>query len=124
MRDPGSTDLDDECRVFSRYLIGALPGDYILAKYRDAHARLPALGGGAPARFDALLLALSARRPILARLVDSYARVFIRHSRVRVKLVVLLAILECSPPTSPHFDGPDTTSLTMLALRTLRDGLA
>ena len=85
--------LDHECSVFSRYLIGQPPSVYVLNKYRDAHAKLPSLRDEETEPFDALLIWLACRNPFLTKLVDSYSRVLFKRSRVRTKLVVLLAIL-------------------------------
>ena len=117
------TALDRECRVFSRYLIGQFPSAYVLDKYRDAHAKLPGLRDGKAGHFDALLICLACRSPLLTRLADSYSRVLFKHSRVRTKLVVLLAILECCASSHRYFDRPEPCGKAMLFLMTLVHGL-
>lgn len=126
MSGPGplAEPLDRECRVFTRYLIGDDPGAYVLGKYREAHARLSALAEPPRDRFDELLDALAAGHPALTRLVDAYARVFRRAARVRVKLVVLLAILECAPESHQHLDPPGSFGLARVGVSLLRDGVA
>lgn len=116
LRDTAGDSLDAECVAFTRYLCGQAPTDYVRLKYREAHARLGALGGTLADPFDAVLLRL-ARRPGLTRLADAYARAFAVRSRVRVKLIVLLAILESCEPTHHHFDGPDACGAPRLVLR-------
>ena len=125
MGDPQSAPnaLDRECSVFSRYLIGQLPSAYVLDKYRDAHAKLPCLRDGEAGPFDAWLICLACRSPLLTRLVDSYSRVLFKHSRVRTKLVVLLAILESCAPSHSYFDRPEPCGKAMLFLMTLYHGL-
>ena len=116
------TALDRECRVFSRYLIGQSPSAYVLGKYRDAHAKLPDLRDGAPAPFDALLIRLAGWNPFLTRLVDSYACVLFKPSRVRTKLVVLLAILESCAPSHRSFDLAEPGGKAMIFLIALYHG--
>lgn len=60
--------------------------------------------------FETLLVTLARQGRLLTRLVDAYTRVFHRRARVRVKLVVLLAILECGPPGADRVDGPVSSS--------------
>jgi len=126
MRDsrPTQNSFDRECSVFSRYLIGQPPSAYVLSKYRDAHAKLPGLRNGAGGPFDALLIRLASWNPFLTRLVDSHARVFFKHSCVRTKLVVLLAILESSAPSHRYFDLSEPCGKATLFLMTLYHGLA
>lgn len=55
-------------------------------------------------RFDRLLLAVSARGPLWARLADSYASRWRKNSSVRRKLILTLALLECAPPSFENLD--------------------
>jgi len=116
--------LDRECAVFARYLCGQPPTDYVRRKYREAHARLDALAKPPADRFDEVLVALARRRPALTRLADAYARMCAPRARVRVKLVVLLAILESCAPSHRYFDAPDAGGLPALALRAAGHALA
>ena len=54
---------------------------------------------------------LSARSPLLVRLADAYASLFLKHSLLRKKLILLLAILENAPPAQAKFDHPDSAKL-------------
>ena len=89
--------------MYTRYLTGQWPTEYVVEKYRDFHA----LGGWKPDAFDSFLVETSARGVWRARLVDSYASRFQRDSVVRKKLVLTLAILECVPPFSTRLDTVD-----------------
>lgn len=94
--------LEKECRSYCRYLAGCRPAPYVITKYLDFHQKI----GNAKAadRFDLLLVSLSARGPLWARLADSYATQWNKNSLLRRKLVVTLAILECAPPTFEKLD--------------------
>src|SRR5262249_37519982 len=80
---------------------GQAPTPYVIEKYRAFHERV---GIQAGSRFDQWLVAMSARGPGWTRLADSYATVFLRSSVVRRKLVLMLALLECAPPSSEALD--------------------
>ena len=100
--------LHQECNVFCQYLTGQLPTLYVVRKYVDYHQmaddKLPAT------RIDRLLVASASRSKMLTWLVDSYTGLFLRQGRFRVKMVVLLAILECVPPFHEAADGPIAVS--------------
>ena len=88
--------LERECRVFTRHLIGSDPGDYVTARYVDAHRVRP---GFAPhSRLDLFLCSFAGASPVTARLADAWAAVFAPGSTLRRKLVLLLAMLESSAP--------------------------
>jgi len=92
---PAETDrLSRECAVFCAYLCGLKPSAYLLAKYADAHSKVPDFHPRA--RFDRLLVALAATGPRWARLADTYARVFAPRATLRKKLILLVALLEAS----------------------------
>ena len=88
---------DRECVVFTGHLLGVAPDAYVKRKYAEAH---DVLGGLAPTDpFDAFLLRFASKHRVCTRLADAYARVFRPGSALRRKLIVLLAILETSPPS-------------------------
>jgi hypothetical protein len=94
--------LERECRTYARYLIGRDPDRYLTGKYIECHqsGRIPQ-----PAdRFERLLLAASRRGPFLARVADAYASRFLKYGVLRKKLVLTLALLECSPATFAALD--------------------
>jgi hypothetical protein len=88
--------LARECRVFTRHLTGAEPGDYVISRYLDAHR---VRRGFAPAsRLDRFLCAFARVSPLAARLADSWAAIIAPTSTLRRKLILLLAMLEsCAP---------------------------
>jgi hypothetical protein len=94
--------LGRECRTYTRYLIGQVPSAYVIEKYRNFHqqSETPL----ALDRFDRFLIGVSARTPFWARLADSYASLLRKNSGVRKKLILTLALLEC---TSPSFETLD-----------------
>jgi NADH dehydrogenase len=112
--------LDAECRVFTAHLVGRTPDDYIVSRYRAAHAALPALAAEGDA--DAALTAFARRSPARARIADAYAARFAPHSALRKKLVVLLAILETSPATWRDIDARIAASRGGALLRMLAAG--
>lgn len=107
--------LDAECRVFTRHLLGCDPDEYVLSKYRNAHAVVPALT--ASGRFDGMLIAFARFRPLCAQIADSYAGLFLRGATLRKKLVLLLAILETRPPFHQTIDQTVGGSLPLLLAR-------
>ncbi len=92
-----ATDIERECRVFTRYLAGCAPSTYVTRKYVEAH-HLPAYSNGN--RFDHYLLRVATRSARLTRTADSYARFFCSNALLRRKLILLLAILETSASCS------------------------
>jgi hypothetical protein len=94
--------IECECRTYSRCLIGQDPSSYVIGKYRNFHQQLE--NELALDRFDRFLIAVSARSPFWARLADSYASLLRKNSGVRKKLVLTLALLECTPPSSAALD--------------------
>jgi hypothetical protein len=101
------SELDSECVVFSRYLIGQSPGEYVLSKYREFH-QLSAAGKEMQARpFDRTLLAVARVHPAATRLADAYARIALPAGLLRKKLVLTLAILESGAPSHRFVDDVD-----------------
>jgi hypothetical protein len=94
--------IERECRTYSRCLIGQNPSAYVIEKYRNFHQQLE--NDLALDRFDRFLIAASARSPFWARLADSYASLLRKNSGVRKKLVLTLALLECTPPSFAALD--------------------
>lgn len=94
--------LERECTTYAAYLSGMAPTPYLVEKYLDFHQKL-----GEKARadaFDSFLIEVSARGRIWARLADSYARIFRPDSLLRKKLILVLALLECTPPSFEALD--------------------
>ena len=117
------TQLDRECRTFGLYLIGRTPDAYVIAKYRKCHGEGGRIAESA-GRFDRFLESVAARGPFWARLADTYASRFRKYGPLRKKMVLMLALLECSPGSFAYLDGVDAgglwgtvVSLTWQALR-------
>ena len=107
--------LERECRSYTRYLTGQAPNRYVIDKYLDFHQKI---GVNQPMqRFDRFLLRVSARGPFWARLADSYASVLRKNSAVRKKMIVTLALLECTQPTFEMLDRVPAGGRTGAVLR-------
>ena len=99
-----SAALERECDVFTRHVIGVAPTPYVQRKYAEAHARRA--DAFAPRRgFAAYSVALASFSPFTARMADAYCRLFAPRGVLRRKLVLLLAILETSPPFHAELDA-------------------
>ena len=108
--------LDRECAVFSRYLIGQEPNEYVKNKYRAAH-QISSFRAAGECRADAFLIKVASIGPGTTRIIDAYTRIFRPFSTVRRKLVLLLAILESCAPTHRYLDSVDSCSIPLLFLR-------
>src|SRR5215469_11013096 len=95
--------LERECSVFTQYLCAFDPTPYVTEKYVDFHQRLGAALGGDG--FDQFLVRTAARSPFWTKIADSYARIFRPNSPLRKKLVLVLGLLECSPPSFEALDA-------------------
>lgn len=117
-------DLNRECEWFSEYLIDRRPTDYVLRKYREAHhLGHPSAGRPVPL-FDHIVMRLALRHAFMLRLADTYSGLFYKEALLRRKLVLLLAILECSPGAYERLDRPEVhTRPTLYRLLVLK-GLA
>lgn len=108
-------ELDRECRRFTRHLIGLEPTTYQISKYADFH-RVRRIGPRCA--FDGALYALT-RSGVGLVLADAYTGTLYRRSLVRTKLMLSVAILECSPPSFVLLDRPDRSFVFLrMALRT------
>ena len=93
-----------EARSFSQLILGAEPPERAV----DAYVRAMRIRPDLAPRDDAarrLLLAASRGR-FRARMADGYARLFDPHGALRRRLVLMLAILECTPPVHRELDEP------------------
>lgn len=97
-------ELERECEAFSRHLAGRAPTPYVVRRYTDAHA---ALGGMGPRdAHGRWLLRVARTGRVACRVADGWARLAAPRSALRMKLVVLLAILEVTPPYAADLDQP------------------
>jgi hypothetical protein len=112
----GVDPLDLECIAFSYYLTRQKPGQYVLDKYREAHATSGLILNRKTNRMDRFLLNVSTRHPLATKLVDSYTSIFFKTSTARRKWILLLAILESCAPSYQHFDSPDSRSKSLILI--------
>ncbi len=102
---PGQEPLGLECRVFTGYLAGRTPDEYIRLRYERGHARIPyRLAGGLTAA-DRAILRVARLGTVPARMADIYSRFFRPTGALRQKLVLLFAVLENSPETQAWFNS-------------------
>jgi hypothetical protein len=102
--DEHADTLAAECLTFSRYLIGRDAAPDVVAAYRKAHHVSPVDESVVPAALDAALLTVARWGPGFARVADGYAAVFAKASRLRRKLVLMVAILESRGATAALID--------------------
>jgi hypothetical protein len=106
--------LERECRIFTRYIAGRDPTAYVIKKYSDAHAACETFAGD---RFDDCLIGVARLHPACTLIADAYARLLAPHSAFRKKLILLLAILEVSPPFFRELDRPAKESIAPQAMK-------
>jgi hypothetical protein len=99
-------DLRREGRVFARSLVGREPGDYVLDAYESFHRQHGARESARNRRFDRALVAIARAHPLVTRMCDAYAARFRRGTSLQRKLVLMLALIECSPQTYELADRP------------------
>jgi NADH dehydrogenase len=99
-----AADLEGECDVLTRYLIGRAPTEMVVQRYVDAHEAVPVLTPSAG--FDGWLVRFARRDGLRAWIADAYSAVVLPASTLRRKLVLLLAVLETSASTHEAIDAP------------------
>lgn len=114
-------ELEEECRIFCRYLIGQKADSYVMEKYVDVHRKIGLKAGN---RFDRILARLGAKNRILTRICDAYSRFFYPMSLLRKKLAYLLAILETASPYAQTIDKSDNRGKFLLILIVGLKGMA
>jgi len=108
--------LNRECSVFSIYLIGEPPSEYVKKKYREAHQTGSLLDAAAhPA--EEFLVRVATIAPWSIKIIDVYTRIFRPFSTIRKKLVLLLAILESCAPSHARLASVDSRSILVLLAR-------
>lgn len=116
--------LEAEHTRLARYVAGVEATPYQRGKYVDFHRKRSVAPRGS---FDRVLVGLSQLGWLGLLLADAYSGTFYRASLVRVKLMLTLAILECSPPSYVVLDAPDPGGhlvFVSMLLRVLRAALA
>jgi hypothetical protein len=107
--------LERECSVFTQYLRGSGPTPYVTEKYVDFHQKLGAALGGDG--FDRFLVRAAARSPFWTKIADSYARIFRPAATLRKKLILVLGLLECAPPSFEALDAVPSGGFAGAAIR-------
>lgn len=95
--------LEQECRVFTRYLSGSDPTGYVIDKYVQFNNELGA--SIISTNFDKFLINTAARGIVWTALADSYSRFFRKTGALRKKLILVVALLECAPPSFEALDS-------------------
>ena len=112
-----------ESDVFTRYLLGREPSDYVTVKYQDGHRAIPYRAATGLLPIDVALVRAARRGVFLASIADAYARIFRRDGPLRQKLVLLTAILESSPSFHEDINGSKSTGRVRVYLALLGMGL-
>jgi hypothetical protein len=100
-----SATLNTECRAFCVYLVGREASEYIRQRYCEAHHRTDLVRQNHSNLFDRFIINFGRRGILCTRMADIYTRWFYRKSSLRSKLLLLMAILECSKPTYNLFES-------------------
>jgi len=120
---PKSDNVNAECDVFSRYLTGCKPDDYVLKKYTEAFLSSGVLERNVDNKFDRFLLNLALLHPFFTHIADIYSRFFRSDSIVRKRLVLLLAILESWAPSYKNLDNSGANSKAVFFISMLFRGV-
>lgn len=102
--------LRAECRAYARYLIDQQPTEYVLACYERSWTSAAAVPAAGLSLIDRGLLSLARLGRLPARIADGYARIFRPFCSLRRRLILLLAILENSPPSDRPLNSARTGS--------------
>jgi hypothetical protein len=119
-REASRSLLDRECVVFSKYLLGIKPTEYVMQKYHQAHEIGSVMAGRRSNLFDRLMTGFATISPVATRIADSYAALFLRNGLLRRKLIVLLAILESCAPSYSRLDSIDETRPLFIVLKMIK----
>jgi hypothetical protein len=112
--------LDDEARLFTRYLVGRTPPPDLVARYAEADRTIWTTP--APSR-EAGLVHFARRHPWSVGLLDAAAGLLQPSGRLRGKILVMSAILETSPVFADEF-LPRTVRTPSLLLHLVAAGTA
>ncbi|HWP66228.1 MAG TPA: hypothetical protein VNO26_09970 [Candidatus Limnocylindria bacterium] len=92
--------VDEEAAIFARYLVGRAAPPAVVARYRDATARL---FPEPPSPRDRALLAFVVRHPWSAGGLDAAAALVAPTSQLRQRLLLMAALLETTPEGADEF---------------------
>jgi len=116
--------LRREVRVFGRHLLDCEPGSYALSRYLAWHAATGNAETARAPRFDRFLVAVARLHPFGTRLADVYCARFRRGALLRRKLVLVLALIECSPGTWRLVEEPRSRGRNLAFARIAVAGVA
>lgn len=102
--------LQQEARLFTRYLLDREPPPECVDRYLAAHRVLLPMVAGA----DEAVLSLVRRHPWTLPFLDAASGVFYPQSLLRKKLLLAAAILETSPRSAAEFTSAPTGALSLI----------
>lgn len=111
--------IEAECRAFCRHVADVEPTAYVLEHYGRLHPTANASPQASDEVIERALLAMSRWGALPLRLADGYARFFRPRSLLRRRLVLMLAILENSPPSERRLNSGEEGSLAGVGLHLL-----
>ncbi len=114
--------LEQECYLYTSYLIEWGADRYVVDKYREAHTVSEIFRNSGYQRLDTVLVAISLKQEFLTKLVDVYTRMFYPTCIVRKKWILLLGILESYGPTHSYFETTENGGKPRLYLRMILRG--
>jgi hypothetical protein len=109
----GGDALPLECSRIVRYLAGVEPKPELVDRYRRAHEHLLR---DPPSREDQLLLDAVRRQAWTLPLLDAATGLVAPHSRLRSKVLLVVALLETDPAFAARFEE-ESLSLPVLVVR-------
>lgn len=112
--------VEEEARVFARYLVRTAPPHGAVERYADAVSRLFPEPDAAR---DRAVLAFVGRHPWSVGCLDAATALVARESRLRQRLLVMAAVLEATPEGAAEF-LPRDAGLASLLLRLPAIGIA
>ncbi len=115
--------LDAECSAFCAYLVGREASEYIRQRYCEAHRRTDLVRQNPSNSFDRFIIRFGQRGILCTRMADVYTRWFYRRSVLRSKLLLLMAILECSRSTYSLFEASRSHSRARFCLGLMFQGI-
>jgi hypothetical protein len=113
--------IKQECERFTQYLLDGPVYPYAVRKYVQAHQVCDDFSTGDA--FDLFLVRAARVHWVVTKAADGYARFFAPRTLLRKKLVLLLAILETSSPSSRFLESAVIMPLPLLLLRLAVRGL-
>jgi hypothetical protein len=122
MAEPVSASVRAECRTFTAHVAGIEPDELVVLSYARGLASGAFAKGAGTSALDRVLLSLARRGPFAAGLADAWARCFAPASQLRRRLVLLVAILESTPPAFHAFE-PATHGRVVAFVALLAAGL-